>query len=119
MVVFQGFALTLAGGIVGVAIAAGLTRYLASLLFGIKPTDPLTFAAVCSAAGVVAALACAIPARRATRVDPMIALRYEYAVCRGEVCSHAQPIKLSAHLAVCCANSFRMAASVFPDDFST
>jgi predicted permease len=77
LVVVQGFALTITGGVTGIAMALALTRYLGSLLFGIKPTDPLTLAAVLLLLVAVAALACAIPARRATRVDPIIALRYE------------------------------------------
>jgi putative ABC transport system permease protein len=77
MIVAQGFALTLAGAATGLVLAASLTRYLESLLYGIKPTDPLTFSAVVLLLITVAALACAIPARRATRVDPIIALRYE------------------------------------------
>jgi ABC-type antimicrobial peptide transport system permease subunit len=78
MIVAQGFALTLADAVTGLVLAASLTRYLESLLYGIKPTDPLTFSAVVLLLITVAALACAIPARRATRVDPIIALRYEY-----------------------------------------
>jgi predicted permease len=77
MVVTQGFALTLVGAVAGLALAAALTRYLESLLYGIKPTDPLTFSTVVLLLITVAALACAVPARRATRVDPIVALRYE------------------------------------------
>jgi putative ABC transport system permease protein len=66
--------LGLAAGIVG---AVGFARFLSSLLFGVKPLDPLTFIAVSLILAAVAALACYIPARRAMKVDPMVALRYE------------------------------------------
>jgi putative ABC transport system permease protein len=66
-----------AGLVIGLAGALALTRFLASLLFEMKPTDPVTFGAVLTVLGIVAASACLIPARRATQVDPMIALRYE------------------------------------------
>lgn len=77
MVVGQGLSLVLFGAVVGIATAFGLTRYLRSLLFGVRPTDPITFLAVCAVLAIVALLACYVPARRATRVDPMVALRDE------------------------------------------
>jgi predicted permease len=77
MVVSQGFGLTLIGVAVGLGGGLALTRFLSSLLYGVNPTDPLTFIAVSLILIVVALLACYIPARRATNVDPMIALRHE------------------------------------------
>ena len=66
-----------AGLLTGLGASLGLTRYIRSFLFEVAPTDPVTFAAVALMLGAVALLACFIPARRATRVDPMIALRSE------------------------------------------
>lgn len=76
-IVGQGLKLTLVGVAIGVAGALVLTRFLSSLLYGVTPTDLLTFIAVSLILIAVALLACYIPARRAVKVDPMVALRYE------------------------------------------
>ncbi|MGC2331849.1 MAG: ABC transporter permease [Candidatus Acidiferrales bacterium] len=73
----QGARITLTGIAIGVAASFGLTRLIATMLFGVSATDPLTFAAVVALLFAVALLACWIPARRAMRVDPMVALRHE------------------------------------------
>jgi predicted permease len=77
LVVGQGMVLAAAGMAVGLAAAVGLTRLMVSLLYGVRPTDPATLAAVALLLGGIALLACYIPAWRATRVDPLVALRYE------------------------------------------
>jgi putative ABC transport system permease protein len=77
MVLQQGLLLTAIGLVIGLAAALALGRYLATLLFGVKPNDPLSFAAVAALLLAVGLLASLLPARRATRVDPMVALRYE------------------------------------------
>ena len=77
LVIGQGLKLTLSGAALGVVAALALTRVVRSLLYGVSPTDPLTFAAVTATLLLVAVFACWLPARRAARVHPMEALRYE------------------------------------------
>jgi ABC-type antimicrobial peptide transport system permease subunit len=76
--VFRQGMLLAAGGIAtGVAGAWVVTRFISSLLFGVRPTDPMTFALGPLLLAIVALMACLLPARRATKVDPVVALRYE------------------------------------------
>ena len=77
LVLKHGMTLTAAGIVIGGVAAAGLTRFMGTLLFGIHPTDPVTFIGITALVVLMALLACWIPARRATKVDPMIALHYE------------------------------------------
>ena len=77
LVVRQGMAVTLVGIVIGLGGAMVATRLLASFLFGVRATDPMTFLGAALLMAAVAFLASYIPARRATKVDPMVALRYE------------------------------------------
>ena len=77
LVVGEGARMAVFGVVLGIAASFVITRLMSSLLFGISATDPLTFAGVAALLSAVALLASYIPARRAMRVDPMVALRYE------------------------------------------
>ncbi len=77
MVLGRGIRLVALGALIGIAAALGLTRYLQSLLYGVRPIDPLGYAVGTVLLLIVGAAACYVPARRATKVDPMVALRYE------------------------------------------
>lgn len=77
MVIGQGMMLALIGIVVGLIGAYGLTRLMTTMLFGVEPTDPTTFAAIAVLLTLVALVACYLPSRRATRVDPIESLRYE------------------------------------------
>jgi len=77
MIVGQAMRLAVVGIVLGVAGAYGLTRLMATMLFNVKPTDPIVFTSVAVLLGAVALLASYVPARRAVRVDPAVTLRYE------------------------------------------
>jgi putative ABC transport system permease protein len=77
IIVLQAAKFALAGEFVGVLVALAVTRLMTSMLFGMTPANPLTFAGVVLLLSAVAFAACYLPARRAMRVDPMVALRYE------------------------------------------
>jgi putative ABC transport system permease protein len=77
LVVGQGMRLALLGAAIGAALSFGLTRLIATLLFGIRPADPFVFGAATLVLLFASLAACYLPARRATRVDPIIVLRYE------------------------------------------
>jgi putative ABC transport system permease protein len=77
LIVGQGLRLALVGVAAGLIGAFTLTRLMTSLFFGVSPRDPLTLISVCTILTAVAVIACYVPARRAMRVDPMIALRHD------------------------------------------
>ncbi|HKG48701.1 MAG TPA: ABC transporter permease [Pyrinomonadaceae bacterium] len=77
LVLLQGMTLVIAGLVIGIGVAAVVTRLLASFLYGVSTTDAFTFTAIPALLTLVALLACYLPARRATRVEPLVALRYE------------------------------------------
>jgi putative ABC transport system permease protein len=77
MILTQGLKLALIGVVIGLAAAFALTRWMESLLFGVRPTDPLTFGVIAVALLCVSLLACYVPARRATKVDPLVALKHD------------------------------------------
>jgi putative ABC transport system permease protein len=77
MVVKQGVLLALIGVFIGVTAALGLTRFISSMLYGVKAWNPIVFVSVTLLLSLVALVATYVPARRAARVDPMVSLRYE------------------------------------------
>ena len=77
LIILRGINLTVAGAGAGIVGGIALTRVLSSMLYGVKPTDPLTYVAAAAILAAVALVASYIPARRSTKVDPMVALRYE------------------------------------------
>lgn len=77
LVVGEGARMAAFGVVIGIAASLAITRLMSSLLFGVSATDPLTFVGVAALLSSVALLASYLPARRAMRVDPMVALRYE------------------------------------------
>ena len=77
LVLTKAVGLIVAGAIAGIAVAVGVTRFLTTFLYGVKASDPITLLVVAALLALVALAACYIPARRATKVDPLVALRYE------------------------------------------
>ncbi|MEN6338206.1 MAG: FtsX-like permease family protein, partial [Phycisphaerales bacterium] len=76
-IVRQGMKLTAAGTVLGMILAVALTRVVSSLLYGVTPTDPLTFLLATALLVAIGCVSCWLPARRAARIDPMAALRHE------------------------------------------
>jgi putative ABC transport system permease protein len=76
-VLVKAIALIAGGAAIGIVAALGVTRFLSSFFYGVHAGDPLTLAAVAGLLALVALAACYIPARRATKIDPLVALRYE------------------------------------------
>ena len=81
--IVHGLKLTLSGILIGIVIGLALTRFMSSLLFGVSASDPLTYLTVALLLLVVAVAACLIPARRAARVDPIVALCRRCGLCLG------------------------------------
>jgi putative ABC transport system permease protein len=77
LIMGRGLVLVSVGAVIGVLASIGLTRFMESMLFGVTPTDPLTFVAIVLLLGVVALIACLLPAQRAMRVDPIVVLRHQ------------------------------------------
>jgi ABC-type antimicrobial peptide transport system permease subunit len=77
LIVGRGLVLVSVGAVIGVFASVGLTRFIENMLFGVTPTDPLTFVMIVALLGFVALLACLIPAQRAMRVDPIVVLRHQ------------------------------------------
>jgi putative ABC transport system permease protein len=77
LVIGRGLFLVSVGVVLGLVASFALTRFIENMLFGVTPTDPMTFAAIVLLLGVVALLACLLPALRAMRVDPIVVLRYQ------------------------------------------